>query len=151
MPSLDSVKKKIVAQLLADAMTLKTPAGPFRSVEQKGDLFIMATVFPALHIVIGKDLPPDVEDDTRGYTRGFMVFYKIMTADYRNAPDKVHDLVAAVQTVVEANLQVSGLANWIEYIDDDPFINEVAKPEGGNTPKYLCEYRRERGAPQTSY
>jgi hypothetical protein len=59
--------------------------------------------------------------------------------------------VPEVQRIMEQDLQLGGLVNWIKGGEEQPFIAEVGKPVGGALVHYVVEYRRMRADPYRSY
>jgi len=146
----DSIKKQIGARILANLGALIQP-GDLRAVERKSDLLAQMSVMPALHVIVNGEVMTNPEEDNRGYTMQFHVDLKIGVKDFRDRAEVLDDLVAKVQVIMEGDVQLGGLANWIRYLGDEPFINEIDKPIGGTIVTYLGEYRRLRGNPSGAY
>jgi hypothetical protein len=76
------IKKQIIARLLALCEPMRTNALALRVIERKRTPFLTEAVLPALHLVVGDESV--IEEDTRGWTMEFPVFFKFITADARD-------------------------------------------------------------------
>jgi len=153
----DSIKSRIIARLLELAEPLRQgkellgPAG-YRVIERKRTLFLIEPVKPALHLVIGdEDVVGHQDSDNRGFTMRFPAMWKSMVSDARDAYRLSDGTAAYLQMAIEADGQLSQLANIINYIGELPFTDEALKPDGGTVVMYEVEYRRYRGDPTRSY
>ena len=147
----DSVKKQAIARLFQVLEPLKIQNN-FRAIERKQDLFASAAVLPAIQVVIGdEDVIEGSGEDNRGYTMEFPVAIKIMFEEQRDPYTLQDDVSAWIQEKAESDLQLARLINWLRYIGDTPFTNEIGKPGGGIILHYLVQYRRERARPDVNY
>jgi hypothetical protein len=154
-----SIKAQIIARLLELCQPLATAPVPFRLIERKHTVFLIEAIKPALHLVVGQE--SQIGEDTRGYTKQFPAWFKIMLADSRDAYGLADDAAAFIQQAIEADFtggdptsgkgQLRGLANKIQYEGEQPFTDEAIKPDGGTVVMYTVEYRTPRGDPYSTY
>ena|SRR2546430_1354440 len=142
-----SIKTQIVARLFAVLEPLKQADPPLRKITRRTGFFIEEIV-PSLDVIIG-DEEVQEQEDMPGYEIEFPVFLKLNLAG-SDIPTQAEQWEAAIQTVIETDAQLAGLANWIKYKGNHPFTNE-ASPDGGSIPHYIIAYRRQRAQPAASY
>lgn len=151
----DSIKKQILARILAAltaeilSQTNPTPVGKVRQVKREMDLLKWSEALPALMLYDGDE--EIVSEDDTGVTLQFPIMLKLCWSDHRDLSTKKDELVPEIQRVMESDQQLAGLVNWIKGGEEEPFLNEIGKPEGGALVHYLVEYRRRRGNPYQSY
>lgn len=150
----ESIKKQILGRVSTNLGTMvsasnPTPAGKVRSVKREMDLLKWSEAVPALMIYDGDE--EIVDEDERGITLQFPMMIKACWSDHRDLSTKKDELVPEIQRIMESDLQLGGLANWVKGGQEEPFINEVGKPEGGAMVLYMVEYRRMRGNPYATY
>ena len=146
----DSIKKQAIARILDNLKPLEA-AGTVRGVS-RGRMGLLTAQYPWLHVVIGDDAPAETPEDTRGYTMEFDVAIDICVTDYLDRAGKLDDLIAQVQTLVEADITLNNLVSWMKPIGENLYEpKEVTTPVGVMSLIYRVQYRRERGAPQTGY
>ena len=80
---------------------------------------------------------------------------KLNIAKARDPYDACDELAAVVQKEIENDPQLKGggesLCNWIHYLGENPFTNDVTGPIAGTVLFYRVEYRRARGRPDLNY
>lgn len=145
-----TTKQSIVARIFELLEALKT-AGTVRECVRVTTPFMLATVLPSIHLVIGPEDNKTEEEELRGYVCEFPVSIKVTVEDARDPYGKAEEIVGPIQEAIEGDPQLNGLAVKILYQGDDPFTNELNKPVGGNMVTYLVQYRRQRAAPGTQY
>jgi hypothetical protein len=150
----ESIKKRILARIIANfqpmlSSTNPTPAGRLRQVKREMDFLKWSEALPALMLYDGDE--EIVGEDERGITVQFPIMLKLCWSDHRDLSTKKEELVPEVQRIMESDLQLGGLANWVKGGEEEPFINEIGKPDGGALVHYLVEYRRMRGDPYQTY
>jgi hypothetical protein len=148
-----NAKQKIMERLLAILDPLKGEQG-LRVIERKRTLFLLEPMKPALHVVAGPEIV--LEEDNRGYRCEFGLFLKLMVAEARNLEDAVDKWVGLIQEKIEMDGQLAGegdgkLALKVTYDGEQPFGEDILKPEGGTVIAYVIEYRRFIGEPDYSY
>ena len=147
---MNSIKKQIIARVLELLDVLKTDAG-IRDLERKRDLFLQAAKYPAIHVIDGAEIPAESEEDNVGYTLEFPLVIKLMVEDQRDPYGATDELVPFIQKIIESDTQLNGLANWVRFEGEAPFVHEINKPLGGSLVNYRIQYRRKRGEPETTY
>jgi hypothetical protein len=150
----ESIKKRILARIVSNLSAMvspnsPTPAGKVRQVTREMDLMKNTEHLPSLMLYDGEE--EIMEEDERGITLQFPVAIKLNWTDPRDLARMKEELVPEVQRIMESDLQLNGLANWVKGGAENPFINEVGKPNGGVMIIYIVEYRRRRGDPYTTY
>lgn len=150
----DSIKKKIMDRVVSNLSVLvsgtnPTPVDRVRQVTREMDLLKWSEHLPALMLYDGQEEP--VGEDERGVTVQFPLAIKLLWIDPRDLTRIKDALVPEVQRVMESDLQLNGLANWVKGGEEQPFINEIGKPQGGCLVLYEVEYRRQWGNPYASY
>jgi hypothetical protein len=145
-----TTKQSIINRIVELLEALKT-AGTVREVQRVTTPFLLATILPSIHLVIGPEENKTEEEELRGYVCEFPVMIKVTVEDARDPYGKAEEIIGPIQSAIEADLQLSGLAVKILYLGDDPFTNELNKPVGGNMVSYLVQYRRQRALPSTQY
>jgi len=143
-----SIKAQIIDRLLAVCHPL-IAARKLRSVERKRTLFLLEPRPPSLHLVITDEHV--VGEDHRGYTIEVGAMFKLHVADGRNAYEVSDEVTAFLQEAIEADSQLTHLANYIKYEGDTPFTSEELKPDGGTVLSYTIAYRRVRAQPSVTY
>ena len=146
--NINSVKMQIIARMLAICQPLIAEQ-KFLKVARVQTLFLLEPVKPALHLIVGDEKV--LYQDERGYTMQFPVMFKLITEDPDDGYTQADKAAAFVQTVIEADEQLAGLANKITYDGEMPFTEEVLKPAGGTVVMYLVEYRRYKAQPAQNY
>ncbi len=139
----DSIKTRIIKRVLEICAPLVSD-GKVRKVERTSSLFLLETIKPSIHLVVGDE--SGVVEDERGYTANFPLMVKIILDDARDPYGASDFLVPFVQGKLESDEQLAGLASKITYDGELPFTEEALKPDGGTVLMYLVEYRRMRGA-----
>ncbi len=145
-----SIKNQI-ATGAEDHLKVLESAGTFMQTGRKGDIMVNVANIPACILVVGPEVPAQVEEDNVGYTMEFPMFFKIEVADHVELAATVDELAAKVETEIESDLTMGGLAVWVRYEGEVQFINEISPPRGGTVIKYNVQYRRLRGDPNTTY
>lgn len=150
----DSIKARLLNRIESNfapmiSGTNPTPKGFVRRVSREMDLLAWSDSLPALMIYDGDE--EIMDEDERGITVQFPIMLKLCWSDNRNLSTKKDELVPVVQKIMENDLQLGGLANWVKGGEEEPFINEVGKPQGGALVHYVVEYRRMRGDPYATY
>lgn len=149
-----SIKQKIIERAIALLEPLKGEEG-IRVIERKRTLFLLEPLKPAIHVVVGPEIV--IEEDDRGYRKEFSLFIKLLVAEARNLEDAVDRLTWKIQVKLEADPQLNGtnptapLASKLTYDGEQPFGEEILKPEGGTVIAYVVEYRRYRAEPKSTY
>lgn len=149
-----SIKQRIIERAIGLLANLKGEEG-IREIERKRTLFLLAAVKPAIHIVTGPEVV--LEEDDRGYTLEFPIFFKLMVLEARNLEDQVDRMTWKIQAKLETDPQLNGslptasLASKLTYDGEQPFGEEILKPEGGTVIAYVVQYRRYRAEPQVTY
>jgi len=144
----DSVKTKLIAKLLDICQPLVTNQ-VVRHLERKHALFLTEAVKPALHVVIGDEKV--LYQDERGYNMQFPVAFQIIFDENRDPEARSDAFEAFLQTNIEADEQLGGLASKITYNGAAPFVLEELKPVALTVVMYLVEYRRYKAAPNLGY
>lgn len=143
-----AVKTLILEQVVSLLLPL-IEAGKVRAVERKDSLLALEDKRDAIHVVAGDE--NRVGEDNRGYLIEFELNIKIALRAFRDRELLADELEAEVQARLEADLQLGGYACALTYDGDRPFLNDATSPAGGIILLYTVQYRRERGAPGTSY
>lgn len=149
-----SIKQRIIERAIALLGNLPGEQG-IRAIERARTLFLIAPVKPAIHVVAGPETV--IEEDDRGYRCEFSLFFKLMVNEARNLEDAVDRLTWKIQEKLEADVQLNGtnpqtaLASKLTYDGEQPFGEDVLKPEGGTVIAYVVEYRRYRAEPKSTY
>lgn len=146
--NIQSVKMQIIARLLAICQPLIAEQ-KFLKVERKQTLFLLESVKPALHLVIGDERV--LYQDERGYNMQFPVLFKLLTESPDDGYNQADKAAAFVQEKIEADEQLNRLASKVTYDGEMPFTEEVLKPAGGTVITYLVEYRRMKAQPSVNY
>ena len=149
-----SIKKQALDKILKNLEALKsennpTPDGKVRTVTRELDMLKSSEHMPSLMVYDGEELI--IDEDERGITFQFPLTIKLQFSSPRDLAEIKDVLVPAVQTVMESDLQLGGLVNWVKGGEEQPFIAEIGKPLGGALLHYQIEYRRMRGNPYKSY
>ena len=148
-----SIKQKIMERIATILEPLKGTAG-LRVIERKRTLFLLEPLRPALHIVAGPEIV--LEEDNRGVRVEFGLFLKLMVSEARNLEDEVDKWAWKIQTAIENDAQLSGgdgedvLAISVTYDGEQPFGEEILKPEGGTVVAYVIQYRRYLAEPESN-
>ena len=159
-----SIKQLIVArfhEILSKVATEQLPGGPphARAVTRSTAPSVMAAVVPSIQYSISDEsLGSGDGEDFQGYEIEFDIAIKLNLAKVRDAYDACDELAAVVQARVESDLQLrsdggggSALCNWVKYVGENPFTNEVNGPLAGTVLFYRVAYRRQRGRPDLKY
>src|SRR4051812_4215655 len=117
----DSIKKQIVARLLAVMEPLKANDPPIRGISRRRGFGPAQDALPSIELIIGEETR--VSDETRGGELQFPIFIKINVGGGRDTYDQADTLAAVVQTEVEGDDQLSGLCNNLTYHGETPFSN----------------------------
>lgn len=135
--------------------------GQIRSVEEKYDVIFDVSAPPAVHYVIGDEVPADVEEDTEGYTLEFPLWIKIGIAEQKNPFAALRYFTGRIQSRMESSglgasgvlaaLQMDGNVNWVRYQGYQDFAKVITAPVSARVLKYLVQYRRKRGIPENTY
>jgi hypothetical protein len=144
----ESIKAQILNRIMANFEPLKT-SGDFRAITRERNLLLLAAVTPALQIYDGPER--FVAKDTRGRTWHFDIGLKICLTEGRDLGAAKDTLVPKVQKVIETDLQLGGLADFVDGGEEIPYITETEKPAGGALILYTVQYRRVLGDPYTTY
>ena len=110
-----------------------------REVKRTKDIFLGAAKLPALHYVDGPERVTEQGEDTQGFTMRFTLYIECILEEQRDPQGEKDDLVAAVQTAIEADRDLNDLANWVRYQGETPFVLEQTKPVVGSVVEYLVE------------
>jgi hypothetical protein len=149
---MNSIKKQIITRVLELLGALKSDGeSQVREVERKRDLFLQAAKYPAVHVIDGAEIPGEAEEDNIGYTLEFPLVIKVMVEDQRDPYSATDELVPFIQKIIESDTQLSGLANWVRFEGETPFVHEINKPLAGSLVNYRIQYRRKRGEPEANY
>lgn len=151
-----SIKQRIIERILELCEPMKGAHG-VRVIERKRTLFLVEAVKPAIHLVVGPEIV--LEEDNRGYRCEFSVFLKILVEDARNVADVADSIVWKLQTAIEGDAQLNAgdedtsdaLAIKTTYDGEQPFGEDILKPEGGAVLGYVVEYRRLIAQPKSNY
>lgn len=149
-----SIKQRIMERVGTILEPLKGEQG-LRKIERTRTLFLIEPQKPGLHIVAGPEIV--LEEDNRGYRCEFGLFLKLMVSEARNVEDEVDRYVARIQEKIEADAQLNGgdatdvLAIKATYDGEQPFGEDILKPEGGTVIAYVIEYRRYIAEPNYNY
>ena len=143
----DSIKKQMMTRV---GVLLANVSGA-REVKRTKDIFLGAAKLPALHYVDGPERVTEQGEDTQGFTMRFTLYIECILEEQRDPHGEKDDLVAAVQTAIEADRDLNDLANWVRYQGETPFVLEQTKPTVGSVVEYLVEYRRKVALPATNY
>ncbi len=145
----DSIKKQICAAIQTALSALSTTQdGAFKKVERRFDPLQFTDVHPTLFWRTGPEV--EIGKDNQGRTYRF----PLIIATHFKGVDKLEqhdDLVAAIQDVIEGNIQLGGLVNVIDGGTEDPWVDDQAKDLGGSVIIYQVQYRRVRGAAHRMY
>ena len=144
----NSIKTQIIAKLIAICQPLIAQE-VVRKVVRKHALFLTESVTPALHIVVGDEKV--LYQDERGYNMQFPVAFQIIFAQNRDPESAGDAFEAFLQTNIEADEQLAGLASKITYNGAAPFIREELNPVALTVAMYLVEYRRYKAQPTVGY
>ena len=143
-----SVKTQIISALKAIGEQL-VKNGTVRKCVRKHALFLTEAVKPALHIVVGDE--KTIGEDERGYNLQVPVAFQIIFDENRDPEDRSDEFEAFMQTQIEADEQLGGLASKITFNGSAPFVLEQLQPSCLTVVMYLVEYRRVRGNPNVGY
>jgi hypothetical protein len=149
-----SIKQRIMERILTILEPLAGEQG-LRKIERVRTLFLIEPLKPCLHIVAGPEIV--LEEDNRGVRVEFGLFLKLMVSEARNLEDEVDRYVARIQEKIEGDPQLNGgdgadvLAIRTKYDGEQPFGEEILKPEGGTVVAYVIEYRRYIANPNYNY
>lgn len=149
-----SIKQRIIERAIALLTPLKGEEG-IREIERKRTLFLLVTNKPAIHVVTGPEIV--LEEDDRGYTMEFPIFLKLMVSEARSVEDRVDALTWRIQKKLESDPQLNGsatdapLASKLTYDGEQPYGEEILKPDGGTVIAYVVQYRRYRAEPKVTY
>jgi hypothetical protein len=146
---MSAVKTQIIARVMELLEVLKQ-AGTVRRVDRVSTLMNLADIVPAIQVEIGGDVVEETQD-FQGYELSFPLDLKLVVNHPTDPYGACDTLAEAVQTAIEADFQLSRLANMINYAGETPFVNEQLKPLGGRVLFYDIKYRRKRGAPAENY
>lgn len=155
-----SRKQLIVAALDANLQriaTVQLAGGPphARKVSRSTSPSVIAAVTPSIQYSISDESLAEGGEDFSGYVIQFDVAIKLNLAKVRDAYDACDELAAIVQKEIESDPQLKGggesLCNWIQYLGENPFTNDVNGPLAGTVLFYRVEYRRARGRPDMNY
>lgn len=149
-----NIKQRIMERILEILEPLKGEAG-LRKIERVRTLFLVEPQKPCLHVVAGPEIV--LEEDNRGYRVEFGLFLKLGVSEARNQADEVDRYVGLIQTAIEGDAQLNGgdgadvLAIRTKYDGEQPYGEEILKPEGGTVIAYVIEYRRYIAEPNYNY
>jgi hypothetical protein len=149
-----TIKQRIMERIPLLLEPLKGEQG-LRKIERTRTLFLIEPIKPSLHITAGPEIV--LEEDNRGYRCEFGLFFKLMVAEARNVEDEVDRWVGLIQEKIEGDAQLNGgnpddtLAIKTRYDGEQPFGEDILKPEGGTVIAYVIEYRRYIGEPKYNY
>ena len=149
-----TIKQRIMERIPTLLESLKGEQG-LRKIERTRTLFLIESIKPALHITAGPEIVLD--EDNRGYRCEFGLFFKLMVAEARNVEDEVDRWVGLIQEKIEGDAQLNGgdpadtLAIKTHYDGEQPFGEDILKPEGGTVIAYVIEYRRFIAEPKYNY
>jgi hypothetical protein len=149
-----SIKQQIIERAIGLLGALPGEEG-IREIARTRTLFLQAAMKPAIHVVAGPEIV--LEEDDRGYTLEFPLFFKLYVSEARNLEDQVDRMVWKIQEKLEADPQLNGslptaaLASKLTYDGEQPFGEEILKPEGGTVIAYVVQYRRYRAEPKSTY
>lgn len=144
-----TTKQRIISRVMELLGELKT-AGTVRELERKTTPWLLASVLPSIHVVIGPEDNQTDEEELRGYVCEFIVMIKV-TVEAKDPYAAADEIIGPIQTAIESDPQLQGLAVKILYQGDEPFTNDVNSPKGGNMVSYLVQYRRQRANPSSQY
>jgi hypothetical protein len=150
----ESIKAQIIKRVLSNLGAMvdnanPTAKGKVRQVSREMDLLKWGSFLPAIMVYDGDE--EFSEEDNRGVTVRFPLAVKIIWEDQRSLARLKDELVPEVQRIMESDIQLGGLANWVKGGEEQPFIAEIGKPQGGSFVYYEVEYRRKRGNPYETY
>jgi hypothetical protein len=149
-----NIKQRIMERILTILEPLKGTQG-LRKIERVRTLFLLEPQKPCLHVVAGPEIV--LEEDNRGYHCEFGLLLKLMVSEARNLEDEVDRYVGKIQELMENDAQLNGgdatdvLAIRTKYDGEQPFGEEILKPEGGTVIAYVIEYRRYSAEPNYNY
>lgn len=149
-----TIKQRIMERIPVLLEPLKGEQG-LRKIERARTLFLIEPIKPALHFVAGPEIV--LEEDNRGYRCEFGLFFKLMVAEARNLEDEVDRWCGLIQEKLENDAQLNGgnpndtLAIKTRYDGEQPFGEDILKPEGGTVIAYVIEYRRYIAEPKYNY
>lgn len=149
-----TIKQQIMERILTILEPLKGEQG-LRKIERARTLFLIEPQKPCLHVVAGPEIV--LEEDNRGLRVEFGLFLKLMVAEARNLEDEVDRYVGRIQEKIEGDAQLNGgdasdvLAIRTKYDGEQPFGEDILKPEGGTVIAYVIEYRRYIAEPNYNY
>jgi len=149
-----SIKQRIIERAILLLAPLVGEEG-IRRIARTRTLFLIEAIKPAIHAVAGPEIV--IEEDDRGYRCEFALFFKIMVSEARELEDAVDRLCWKIQEKIEADPQLNGtdpatpLASKVTYDGEQPFGEDILKPEGGTVIAYVIEYRRYRAEPKSTY
>lgn len=149
-----TIKQRIMEHVLNLLEPLKGEQG-LREIERKRTLFLLAPIKPAIHVVAGPEIV--LEEDNRGYRLEFGLFFKLFVSEARNLEDEVDRITGRIQEKIENDAQLNGnenqnaLAIRTTYDGEQPYGEEILKPEGGTVIAYVVEYRRYIAEPNYNY
>lgn len=149
-----TIKQRIMEHVLNLLEPLKGEQG-LREIERKRTLFLLAPIKPAIHVVAGPEIV--LEEDNRGYRLEFGLFFKLFVSEARNMEDEVDRITGRIQEKIENDAQLNGnenqaaLAIRTTYDGEQPYGEEILKPEGGTVIAYVVEYRRYIAEPNYNY
>jgi hypothetical protein len=142
------IKQQILERILEILQPLRGE-NSVRKIERVHGLFLLEEIRPALHVVTGDESV--VSRDNRGYTMEFPVAFEFIFSDARDPETKADECAGFVQEKIEADPQLSSLANAITYDGTQPFIGEGAKPSCVVVLTYVIQYRRVEAQPDVNY
>jgi hypothetical protein len=144
-----SIKRQIMDRILDNLAVLKNAETGFRDIRRESDPLAQVKIKPSLLIYDGTEV--ETGKDNIGRTYEFTVSLEMHFSSQRNLGEEKDRLVPLVQKILEDDLQLNGLCNVVAGGEEEPFISELGKPDGGVTVRYVVRYRRKRGDPYSTY
>ena len=156
-----SIKQLIIArfdELLSKVATDQLAGAPphARQVTRSTSPSVLAAVTPSIQYSVSDE--ELVEEDFQGYELQFDIAIKLNLATNRDPYDACDEVAAVVQKRVESDLQLhdaggggAALCNYLQYLGENPFTNEVLGPLAGTVLFYRVRYRRYRARPDLKY
>jgi hypothetical protein len=147
---MSTLRGQIADRIISDLTPLKTN-GTIRALARKQSLLALEAVTPAISLILGAERKLDDAEDTVCYLLTFPLWIKIAFPEKRDPGAESDAIEGAVQAAIEADPQLGGLADFIKYDSNDPYLNEESGTDGGTILQYTVQYRRAKAKPSQTY